>query len=205
VLTVTANAVPNGNYINGVTLSYMIVPKKVAPPAAKSYVYNGSSLTGVAASNYYNVSNGSAVKAGNYSATLALIDKKNLVWSDGTTGDKEVEWSISRAANPLAVKALTAKVKYKKLKKKAQTLPVTKVIKTTKKGQGTMSYTLSSAKKGKKSFKKYFSINKKTGKVTIKKKLKKGTYKVTLKVSAAGNANYKPSGVKTITFKVKVK
>ena len=35
-------------------------------------------------------------------------------------------------------------------------------------------YTLSSAKKGKKSFRKYFKINKSTGKVTMKKGLKKG-------------------------------
>ena len=66
---------------------------------------------------------------------------------------------------------------------------------------------LISAKKGSKSFKKYFKINKKTGKVTIKKnsKMKKGTYKVEVKVKAAGNANYKPSVVKTVTFKVKVR
>ena len=70
-----------------------------------------------------------------------------------------------------------------------------------------MSYSLSSAKKGSKSFKKYFKINKSTGKVTIKKnsKMKKGTYKVKVKVKALGNTNYKASGTKTVTFKVKVK
>jgi len=51
-------------------------------------------------------------------------------------------------------------------------------------------YTLSSAKKGKRSFKKYFKINKTTGKVTIRKGLKKGTYKVKVKVKALGNSNY---------------
>ena len=63
------------------------------------------------------------------------------------------------------------------------------------------------AKKGSKSFKKYFKINKTTGKVTIKKnsKMKKGTYKVKVKVKALGNANYKASAWKTVTFKVKVK
>ena len=55
------------------------------------------------------------------------------------------------------------------------------------------------------SFKKYFKINSKTGKVTIKKGLKKGTYRVSVKVSAAGNSNYNPSGVKTVSFKIKVK
>ena len=38
-----------------------------------------------------------------------------------------------------------------------------------------------------------------------KKTLKKGTYNVKAKVKAAGNANYKESAVKTVTFKVRVK
>jgi hypothetical protein len=81
------------------------------------------------------------------------------------------------------------------------------VLKFTKKGQGKMTYRLSSVKKGGKSFKKYFKINKTTGKVTIKKnkKMKKGTYKVKVKIQALGNSNYKASAVKTVTFKVKVK
>ena len=56
-----------------------------------------------------------------------------------------------------------------------------------------------------KSFKKKFNINAKTGKITVKKKLKKGTYTVKVKVKAAGNANYKASAWKAVTFKVKVK
>ena len=38
----------------------------------------------------------------------------------------------------------------------------------------------------------------------MKKGLKKGTYKVKVKVKAAGNANYKASAWKTVTFKIKV-
>ena len=93
---------------------------------------------------------------------------------------------------------------YSKLKKKAQNLGVTKVIKFTKKGQGKKSYKLVSVKKGKKSFKKYFKINKTTGKVTVKKGLKKGTYKVKVKVTAPGDSNYKKA-VKQTTFKIRVK
>ena len=48
-------------------------------------------------------------------------------------------------------------------------------------------------------------MNAKTGKVTVKKRLKKGTYKVIVKVKAAGNANYKASAWKTVTFKVQIK
>ena len=118
---------------------------------------------------------------------------------------KKETYEIDRAGNPLVVKGKTAKVKYKKLKKKNQKLAVSKIITFTKKGQGTMSYKLVSAKKGSKSFKRKFKINAKTGKVTIKKKLKKGTYNLKVNVKAAGNANYKASAVKKVTFKVKVR
>ena len=101
-------------------------------------------------------------------------------------------------ANPLAVKAKTATIKYKILKKKTQKLAITKVITFTKKGQGTMSYKKASGNKK-------ITINKTTGKVTVKKGLKKGTYKVKIKVKAAGNASYKASAWKTVTFKIKVK
>ena len=120
-------------------------------------------------------------------------------------GTAKATYKIDKAANTLKAKGKAAKVKYKKLAKKKQTLKVSKVIKFTKKGQGKKTYKLVSAKKGKKSFKKKFKINKKTGKVTVKKKLKKGTYKVTVKVKANGDANYKASTWKKVTFKVKVK
>lgn len=110
-----------------------------------------------------------------------------------------------KEANPLKVKGKTASVKYKKLKKKSQKLAVSKVIRTVKKGQGSMSYKLVSAKKGGKSFKKYFKINSKTGKVTVKKKLGKGTYKLTIRVRAAGNNSYRASGWKKVTSTIKVR
>ena len=137
----------------------------------------------------------------NKNVGTASVYIKNI---DGVR-DMEKTFKILKANNPLTVKAKTYTVKYKKLKKKAQTLAVTKVLSFTKPGQGSMSYALSAAKNGKKNFKKYFKINKSTGKVTVKKKLKKGTYKVTVKVKANGNANYNASAVKTVTFKVKVK
>ena len=120
-------------------------------------------------------------------------------------GTVEKTFTIAKAANPLAVKAKTYSVKYATLKKKAQTVAISKLVSFTKKGEGKMSYTLSAAKKGTKSFKKYFAINKTTGKVTIKKGLAKGTYKVTVKLKAAGNTNYKASAEKKVTFTVKVK
>ena len=97
----------------------------------------------------------------------------------------------------MAVKGKTATLKYKKLKKKAQTLSVSKVITFTKKGQGAITYTKASGNKK-------IIINKKNGKISVKKGLKKGTYKVKVKVAAAGNNNYKAT-VKTITVTIRVK
>ena len=123
----------------------------------------------------------------------------------GYLGSISSQFKINKAANPLTVKAKkTATVKFSKLKKKAQTLAITKVVAFTKDAKDKKTYTLSEVKKGKKSFKKYFKINKSSGKMTVKKGLKKGTYKVTIKVKAAGNSNCSASAPKKVTFKVKV-
>ena len=182
----------------------------VTAPAGKTFTYNGKEQTGVAAGSNYTLSGtAKATNAGSYTAKATLKTNANYTykWSDGTTAAKTVNWKINKAANPLTIKAKTAAVKYAKVKKKAQTLAATKVITFTKKGQGKMTYTLVYAKKGSKSFKKKFAINKTTGKVTIKKnkKMKKGTYKVKVKVKASGDRNYNESSVKTVTFKIKIK
>ena len=111
--------------------------------------------------------------------------------------DKPIKPVVQKKDNPLAVKGRTAKVKYSKLKKKKQTLAIGKVVSFTGNGQGQISYLKTSGNKK-------ITINKKTGKITIKKGLKKGTYKVNVKISATGNAEYKPA-VKVTTIKIKVK
>lgn len=105
---------------------------------------------------------------------------------------------VVKYQNPLEVKGKTAKVKYKKLKKKAQKLDVSKVIEVITPAEGDMSYV-------KKGGNKKITINKKTGKVKIKKGLKKGTFKVTVNVQAAGDDYYQPSDVQKVVFKVRVK
>ena len=108
------------------------------------------------------------------------------------------------SVNTLSVTPKTAKVKYKKLRKKKQTVARSKVM-NVQYAQGKVTYKLTGVKRGKsKKYKKYFKINATTGNVTIKKKLKKGTYKVTCVVTAAGDSNYK-AGTKTVTFTIKVK
>ena len=134
--------------------------------------------------------------AGKYTVTITGIGKY--------TGTTDATYTINKANNPITLKAKTVKVKYKKLKKKAKTIKRANAFAVSK-AKGKLSYKLVSAKKGKKSFRKKFSVNAKTGKITVKKRLKKGTYKVKVKVKAAGNANYKASAWKPVTFKVKVK
>lgn len=106
--------------------------------------------------------------------------------------------TVAKAANTLKIKAKTATVKKSAVKKKTQYLGVTKVITFTNKGQGSRTYVKLSGNKK-------ITIAKTTGKVTVKKGLKKGTYKVKVKVKAAGNAAYKASAWKTVTFTIKVK
>ncbi len=135
-------------------------------------------------------SSASPKNAGTYTITVTGIG--------AYTGTAKVTFKINKATNPLKVKGKTVKVKFSKLKKKAQKLKVTKVVKFTKKGQGTLTY---KKVKGNKKI----TINKKTGKVTIKKGLMKGTYNVKVKIKAKGNANYMASAFKTFTFKIKIK
>lgn len=136
-----------------------------------------------------------SIDAGTYTIYITGIGSY-----EGTT---TADYEIKKAGNSLSVKGRTAEISYSKLKKSSRTLKVSKVIKFHNKGQGKKTFKLSSAKKGNKSFRKYFRINSKTGSVTVKKGLKKGTYTVKVNVRAAGNSNYK-AGTKTAAFRLKV-
>ncbi len=136
------------------------------------------------------------VKAGKYFVQVST--EQVYIYGPTYYGAIKKPFTIDKAANSLKIKAKTATVKYSKLKKKTQKLAVSKVIRFTNKGQGKKTYK-------KKSGSKKIAIAGKTGKVTVKKGLKKGTYKIRVKVRAAGNANYKASSWKTVTFKVKVR
>lgn len=104
----------------------------------------------------------------------------------------------ARYKSSLSVKGKTATVKYSKVKKKNQTLAVSKVLTFVDKGQGKLTYAKVSGNSK-------ILINKTTGAITVKKKLKKKTYTVKVKVMASGNDSCNPSGWKTVTFKIKVK
>lgn len=100
---------------------------------------------------------------------------------------------VTKKANPMVVTAKNKKVKYKKVKKKAQTVSAI----TVSKAQGTISYKKLSGNKK-------ITVDPKTGKIKVKKKTKKGKYKVKVQVTAAGNKNYKAVS-KIVTFTIKVK
>ena len=180
-----------------VTVKTMV---KVTAPTGKTFTYNGKTQTGVAAGTGYSLTGATAANAGTYTAKATLNASTDCIykWSDGTTAPKTIKWMINKAANPLKIKAKTATVKFSAVKKKTQTLGVTKVIKFTNEGQGAKSYAKVSGNKK-------IAIAKKTGKVTVKKGLKKGTYKVKVKVKAAGDTNYNASAWKVVTFKIIVK
>ena len=110
--------------------------------------------------------------------------------------DIEVLPKLGLQKNPLSVKGRTVKVKYKKLKKKAQVIKISKAA-VIQKAEGKVTY-----KKVKGNRK--ITVNKKSGKITVKKKLAKGAYPLKIKIKAAGNMEYE-KGSKTVTVKIKVK
>ncbi len=160
-----------------------------------SYPYTGKAIEPAVSvpgldTDYYTVSYSNNTKIGTATVTVTAI-------AYPYTGSISTTFKITKKANTLAVKGKTATVKYAALKKKSQSLSVSKVIKVTNKGQGTISYAKVSGNKK-------ITINKKTGKVTVKKGLKKGTYKVKVKVKAAGGT-YNASAWKNVTLKIRVK
>ena len=105
-------------------------------------------------------------------------------------------FKITKAKNPITVKAVTKTVKLSKIKAAKQTV---KPIKVTE-AQGNVTYKLTSIPK---TLGKLVKINSK-GVITISKwgKAKKGAYKFKVKITAKGNKNYKN---RTIVKLVKVK
>ena len=88
-----------GSYKGQVAYSFRIDPRQVgAPEAATGLVYSGVGQVGVAPSDEYEASNGSATDAGSYTAIVSLVDKQNYEWSgSGNSDDIEVSWSIAKA------------------------------------------------------------------------------------------------------------
>jgi uncharacterized repeat protein (TIGR02543 family) len=102
VLTVSV-PVENAEYTGSETYNFSIIKKKITKPTVtnKSLVYTGGTLSaGIAADDAYIVTNGAAINAGDYTATVALKDKANHEWAGttATTADFSLTWSIGKAS-----------------------------------------------------------------------------------------------------------
>ena len=80
-----------------VTINKVVVAKP-ATPQITVFTYDGTEKTVIAAGEHYTVSGNTATNAGSYTATLTLTDTANYTWSDGSTADVEITWSIEKAS-----------------------------------------------------------------------------------------------------------
>ena len=91
-----------------VTCNWSITHKPIEVPAktAASFTYNGTEQRGYETNDVFYTFTGDnvATNAGTYTATASLVDKLNTMWSDGTTADKPLSWTIDKAgvAPPVA-------------------------------------------------------------------------------------------------------
>lgn len=78
------------------SLPWRILPAEVALPQKVSDLsYTGRAQTvSILVSDLVTVTGNVATEAGDYVAKVSLKDKYNYVWSDGTTDDKNIAWSV---------------------------------------------------------------------------------------------------------------
>lgn len=97
--TATVTAIGIGNYSGSISTTFTINRKSIAIPTARDLVFTGQTQNAPVSSNEnYSVSGTTwATGPGTFSTTVTLRDKTNTMWSDGTTGDKTLNWSIVKA------------------------------------------------------------------------------------------------------------
>ncbi len=79
--------------------AYEIMRKPVAVPSAiPGLVYDGTEKTGVCEGEGFTLTGNRKTEAGTYKAYASLI--KNYIWNDGSTEDKEIEWTIEEEKAP---------------------------------------------------------------------------------------------------------
>ena len=197
--TATVTVTGKDNYTGSVAAKFKINAKKITPAVTLStttYTYNGKAKTPAVTvkdgaktltkNTDYTVSYAKGrINAGSYKVTVTL--KGNY------SGSAYKTIKINPAAQKLTMSAAQKSVKFKALKKKAQT--TSKVAVSGVKTKVTYAKVSGSSK---------LTINKTTGKITVKKKTKKGTYSIKVKATAAKSTNYKAATV-TKTIKVRVK
>lgn len=82
------------------TLEWQIKKMQVEiPTIARNGAYNGYIQTApITESKYYSISGNKALNAGEYTVTVTLNDKNNCEWSDGSTGEILLGWTINKAS-----------------------------------------------------------------------------------------------------------
>ncbi|GHV14820.1 hypothetical protein AGMMS49938_11620 [Fibrobacterales bacterium] len=82
-----------------ITIHSTNIPVEI-PIAIQGLVYNGTEQIGVAEGANYSISGNNATNAGTHFATANLINSglDKFIWSDGTIGNKTIEWNIAKAS-----------------------------------------------------------------------------------------------------------
>jgi hypothetical protein len=104
---------PSGNYepVNG-NITVNVAKAQITKPAVLNtdLLYTGTELyAGIAPNPAYTVTGDKQTAVGNYTASVVLNDKANYEWTDLTTTDLSLPWSIARATgafphhNPLDI------------------------------------------------------------------------------------------------------
>jgi len=104
--TATLTGASAGNYIlSNDSTNWTIEAQKVAKPSVSgSLTYTGSAQSPTIATNsLYTISDNVQTNAGSYTAKVKLNDKTNYTWSDGSTADLSLGWSISKATSSLSL------------------------------------------------------------------------------------------------------
>ena len=96
--TATATLKENYKWSDG-SMEEKVIPWVIAagavevPVAVEGLKYNGKEQVGVLEGEGYTLTNHKATDVGSYTATATLLE--GYVWADGTSGDKEISWTIA--------------------------------------------------------------------------------------------------------------
>ena len=191
-------AVPVANDITSITLS----------PA--SFLYDGKVKTPKVTSA--RLKNGDLVNSRMYTVTYVTKDNRvaapvnpgtyyAVLEGEGIYGTGRKAFTIHKLKHVIIAKGSKIKIKASKIKKKKQTVRLSKFLTITN-AKGELKYKLT--KVNKKKYKKYFKVNAANGNITIKKGLKKGTYKLYINITDTGDDIYQVS-TKPVTLTIKVK
>ncbi len=101
-------------YFGSKFFPFTIAKAKIAKPAASTatLTYTGIQQTyAIAANAAYTITGNKGTNAGTYTATVALNDKVNYEWADGSNEDLSLPWTIGKATpTPATPTGLTATV-----------------------------------------------------------------------------------------------